>query len=607
VYGDIGTSPLYAVKEAFRSEHHPVATTPENVLGILSLLTWTLIVVVTLKYLTIVMRADNKGEGGILALMTLVRPKDGSARRAGAIGPLVALGLFGASLLYGDGVLTPAISVLSAAEGLTVVTDAFTPLVIPFTIVILVGLFAIQSQGTGKVGAWFGPITLVWFVVLGGLGLVHIVQQPSVLRAIAPWYGVRFLFEHGWHGFLALGSVFLVATGSEALYADMGHFGRAPIQRAWFAVVLPGLLLNYFGQGALLLAQPDVAHPFFGLAPRWALVPLVILATAATIIASQALISGAFSLTHQAVQLGFLPRVHIEHTSAHEIGQIYVAPVNWALLVACVGTVLGFGSSGALAAAYGIAVATTMVITTVLLYVLARDTWKWASYARYPLFLLLIAVELAFLTANGTKIAAGGWFPLVVGAVVYVVLTTWSTGRALLAERLRDLSLEFATFERVVEQDRPLRVPRTAVYMTTTLDRVPAALLRNMIHNGVLHRRIVFLTVQTLDVPYADPADRILCSAAQGDTWRVIARYGFMEQPDVPRALERCRPFGLDLDPDDVTYFLGREVVLPSDRPGMARWREVLFSFLVRTAQGATDYFRIPPAFVVEMGSIVEI
>jgi KUP system potassium uptake protein len=605
VYGDIGTSPLYAIKECFFGPH-PVEPTPANVTGVLSLVVWTLILIVTVKYLLVVMRADNRGEGGILALTALTQPK--GRLIAGTGGWLIVmLGLFGAALLYGDGVITPAISVLSATEGLSEINPSFHYLVIPATIAILVGLFAIQARGTGRVGAVFGPITLAWFVVIGALGLAELVRQPAVLWAVLPSYGVRFLLAHGWHGFLVLGSVFLVATGSEALYADMGHFGRGPIRQAWFAVVMPGLLLNYFGQGALLLADPKTENPFYGLAPRFLLPPLVILATAATIIASQALISGAFSLTRQAIQLGYLPRMHIEHTSATEIGQVYVGPVNWGLLVACVGVVIGFGSSTALAAAYGIAVATTMVITTLLLYVLAINTWKWGAWQAVPLFGTFLVVELAFLVANCTKIVSGGWFPLVMGGIVFTVLTTWNTGRQLLADRMRDLSMEFPVFAKVVSEDAPHRAPRTGVFMTTNADRVPPTLLRNLVHNCVLHERIVLLTVQTLEVPYAEPHERIVCALAAPGIWRVIARYGFMETPDVPRALQRCRPHGLELELEDTTFFLGREIILPNESAGMAWWREALFAYLSQNSQRATMYFKIPPALVIEMGSQIEI
>jgi len=605
VYGDIGTSPLYAIRECFHGAH-PVAATGGNVLGVLSLVIWTLIVIVSVKYLGFVMRADNKGEGGILALMTLTRPRDASG--PGSRGWwIVVLGLIGAALLYGDGVITPAISVLSAAEGLGVANESFTPFVLPFTIVVLVCLFWIQAYGTHRVGTWFGPIMLLWFGTIGVLGLAEIVKVPQVLEAVWPWHGVRFLLEHDWHGFLVLGGVFLAATGSEALYADMGHFGRVPIRWAWFLVVLPGLLLNYFGQGALLLSDPTLESPFYELAPQWALYPLIALATVATVIASQALISGAFSLTRQAVQLGFLPRLHIQHTSATEAGQIYVAPVNWGLLVGCVAVVIGFGSSSAMAAAYGIAVAMTMVITTILLFELAHRQWAWRWYVSLPLFAGFLVVELAFLFANGAKIASGGWFPLLLGAAIFTILTTWNTGRRLLSDRLREQSVEWDVFDRLVAEDKPPRIPRTAVFMAANADRVPPALLRNYVHNRVLHERIVCMTVETLETPYAERSERLTCTPEQHGTWRVVVRYGFMEEPNVLAALGRCAPYGLPLDFEDTTFFLGRETILPSDKPGMMKWREALFAFLTQNAQRATAFFKIPPTHVVEIGSEVEI
>jgi KUP system potassium uptake protein len=605
VYGDIGTSPLYAIKECFHGAH-PVEVTTSNVLGVLSLVIWTLLLIVTVKYLGFVMRADNRGEGGILALMTLVRTRAPGRAEAGAWW-VVTLGLFGAALLYGDGIITPAISVLSAAEGISVANAAFEPFVIPFTVVVLVALFVLQSRGTAKVGALFGPVMVVWFVVIGLLGLVEVVQAPYVLQAVFPWHGARFLLSHGWSGFLVLGGVFLVATGSEALYADMGHFGRAPIRKAWFLFVLPGLLANYFGQGALLLTDPTIEQPFYSLAPRWALVPLIALSTVAAVIASQALISGAFSLTRQAVQLGFLPRMHIDHTSATEVGQIYIAPLNWALLVGCLAVVIGFGSSSAMAAAYGIAVATTMVITSVLLFGLAVRQWRWSPWLALPLFAAVMTIEVAFLLANATKIASGGWFPLVLGALIFALLTTWNTGRTLLSARLRELSVDWDVFDRLVAEDEPPRVPRSAVFMAANADRVPPALLRNYVHNRVLHERIVCMTVQTLEVPYADVSERVVCTPEQHGTWRVVVQYGFMEEPNVPRALAECRPHGLVLDLEDTTFFLGRETILPSARPGMTWWREVLFSFLTQNAQRATAFFKIPPALVVEIGSEIEI
>ncbi len=606
VYGDIGTSPLYAMRECFHSAH-AVPATPENIFGVLSLILWTLVLVVTIKYLVFVMRADNHGEGGILALMALVRPKERLQPYTWGWG-LVVLGLFGSALLYGDGVLTPAISVLSAVEGLGEVTHLFDPYVVPISIAILVGLFAAQHRGTASVGVAFGPITLTWFACIAALGVRGILLHPDILQAVYPWHGLNFLSQHGWHGFLVLGGVFLVCTGGEALYADMGHFGRRPIQRAWALVVLPALVLNYLGQGALLLAHPDeAAHPFFALVPRPLLLPMVILATAAAVIASQALISGAFSLTRQATQLGYWPRMTIEHTSEAEIGQIYIGPVNWALCLATIGIVIGFGSSSALASAYGVAVATTMVITTILWFVLAYRIWRWPLWIAGPTALVFLVIEVAFWSANMTKFLDGGWFPILLGAGVFTLMATWHRGREILGDRLLDQSIELEVLQRIVDEDKPYRVPRTAVFMTASQTRLPPALLRNLVHNRVLHERIVLVTVVTEEVPHVAERDRVTVESLGSGFWRVSLRYGFMQQPDVPRSLEACAAQGLAIDLDDVTYFAGRETILATDRPGMSWWREVLFGVLTNNAQRSTAYFRIPPALVVEIGTQIEI
>jgi KUP system potassium uptake protein len=605
VYGDIGTSPLYAIKECFHGSH-AIEPTPENVYGALSLVLWTLIVLVTVKYLLVVLRADNEGEGGIMALMALVRPKlDPAPFTLGWV--TVSLGLFGSALLYGDGVITPAISVLSAVEGLSLVTDAFTPWVLPITVGILFALFLVQKRGTAGIGAVFGPIMVVWFVVLGALGIGGIVHHPEILGAVFPWHAARFLANGGWHAFLVLGSVFLVATGGEALYADMGHFGRRPIRLAWFGIVLPGLVLNYFGQGALLLGGGHVAHPFFDLAPRAALVPLVVLATCATVIASQALISGAFSLTRQAIQLGYLPRLHVQHTSAHEIGQIYIGSVNWALFAACVGLVVGFGSASALAAAYGIAVAITMVITTLLLAVLARRRWGWSLPLVCSVTGVFLFVEGCFLAANSTKIADGGWFPLVLGVVVFTLLSTWKEGRRLLGLRLREEMPLPSEFAAVLEKYRPVRVPGVAVFLTSATDRLPPAVCRNVEHNRVLHEIVVLLTIVTEAVPFVTSDRRVTVERTEHGFWRVIGRYGFMEEPDVPDLLHKSVVHGLSVDTDTCTYFVGRETVLPSDRPGMALWRESLFALITRNAQKVSAYYKIRPTQVIEIGSEIEI
>ena len=606
VFGDIGTSPLYAIRECFHGSH-AVPVTSGNVLGVLSLVFWSLVLVISIKYLAVVMRADNRGEGGILALMALVHPsrpdRRGRPRRV-----VLMLGLFGAALLYGDGMITPAISVLGAVEGLQVATPVFQPYVIPITITILVCLFLFQRHGTARVGAVFGPVTLVWFIVLALLGMSQIVRQPHVLAAINPLYAVEFFARSSWHGFAILGTVFLVVTGGEALYADMGHFGLRPIRLGWFAAVLPALLLNYFGQGALLLADATAAvNPFYRMAPGWGLYPLIVLATAATVIASQAVISGAFSLTRQAIQLGYSPRARIEHTSSDEIGQIYLPAVNWALMLSTVSLVLGFGSSSALAAAYGVAVTSTMVITTLLLYVVMRERWGWSRLAAGPLSAGFLAIDLAFFGANIIKVPHGGWFPLVVAGGIFTLMVTWKRGREILAERLPEKALPLPMVLADFAQDPPRRVPGTAVFMTGDPDGTPIALLHNLTHNKVLHERVIIVSVLTDQTPRVPSPDRVAVEDLGHGFYRVTARYGFMEDPDIPRILERCREFGLDVCVEDATFFLGRETLLATDRPGMAIWREKLFAFMSRNALRATAYFRIPAERVFEVGAQVEL
>ncbi|HYJ78567.1 MAG TPA: potassium transporter Kup [Longimicrobiaceae bacterium] len=604
VYGDIGTSPLYAMREAF-SEHSGLAPTPENVLGILSLIFWALIIVISIKYLAFVMRADNRGEGGMIALTALVVPRRATSRASGV---LVLLGLFGASLLYGDSMITPAISVLSAVEGLEVATPLFAPYVVPITVVILVGLFSIQRHGTGSVGKVFGPLTLLWFVTLGVLGVSEIVRHPAVLAAVSPYHGAAFFARNGTAGFLVLGSVFLVVTGGEALYADMGHFGRRPIRLTWFSIVLPALLLNYFGQGALLARDPAAAeHPFFLMAPGWATYPLVVLATAATVIASQAVISGAFSLTRQAVQLGYLPRMDIEHTSAREIGQIYIPGVNWLLMLACIGLVVGFGESSGLAAAYGVAVTTDMVFTTLLFAAVARMRWRWAWWRVGLLAAAFLVVDLAFWGANLVKIPHGGWFPLLVAAAIFTLMTTWKKGRGILAGRLQTTSLPFDLFMADVEKRQPPRVPGTAVFMYGNPTGTPPALLHNLVHNKVLHERVVLLTVENLEIPLVDDAERVSTVAVGHGFYRITIRYGFTEDPDIPAALALVDEPGLDLRRMQTSYFLGRETLIPSKKPGMAMWREHLFSIMSRNARPATSFFQLPPNRVVELGAQIEL
>ena len=605
VYGDIGTSPIYALRESLHGPHS-VVPTPENVLGVLSLILWALVLVISVKYLAFVMRADNCGEGGMIALTALVMPASTRARRRHPV--LVLLGLFGASLLYGDSMITPAISVLSAVEGLEVVTPVFQPYVLPITIAILIGLFAVQSRGTARIGSIFGPVMLLWFLTLGVLGAMQVVRHPGVLAAVNPAHAVRFFALNHWRGFLVLGSVFLVVTGGEALYADMGHFGIKPIRLTWFTIVLPSLLLNYFGQGALILLDPAVAeHPFFNLAPAWALIPFVALTTMATVIASQAVISGAFSLTRQAVQLGFLPRVVVEHTSETHIGQIYIPGLNWVLMIACIGLVLGFRSSSNLAAAYGVAVTTDMVFTTILFAVVARQRWGWGVPAVAGLAALFLSADLAFWGASLLKIPSGGWFPLVVAAGVFVVMTTWNTGRGILSERLAEGSMPIADLLERLAKAPPLRAPGTAVFMARNPDAVPSALLQNLKHNKVLHERVVILALRTDTRAYVPEAERVRLEALAGDVHRVTAHFGFAEDPEVPLVLDRLREQGLVVNLDETTFFLGRETLLATDRPGMALWRERLFALLSRNALRATKFFRIPSSRVCELGTQVEL
>jgi KUP system potassium uptake protein len=604
VYGDIGTSPLYALRECFHGSH-AVPVTQTNVLGVLSLIVYSLLLVISVKYIAIVMRADNQGEGGILALTALIPPR---AETALATPFLVLLGIFGAALLYGDGIITPAITVLSAVEGLNVVTPLLEHYVVPVAVAILIGVFAIQRHGTHRVGALFGPIMVLWFVVLAGLGLRWIATNWAVLAAFDPRYAVRFFADNGWHGFAVLGSVFLVVTGGEALYADMGHFGKRPIRLAWFALVLPALLINYFGQGALLLTNSAAAsQPFFMLAPRWATLPLVLLATAAAIIASQALISGAFSLTRQAVQLGYCPRLAIDHTSAHEMGQVYVPQVNWALMVGTLAIVIGFGSSTGLAAAYGIAVTLTMVITALLLHVILTERWRWPL----PLALLVtgvfLSIDLAFFGANVLKIAHGGWLPLAIAALLYTLMTTWKTGRRILGERLAARATPLTEFFQSVEATTPLRVPGTAVFMSGQAHLTPVALVHNLRYNKVLHKHVVVLNVTTDPTPHVGgERSREIRRLGDGAS-HLIVRYGFMEDPDIPEALLAAAGDGLAIDPDDIAYFLGRETLIVTKQPGMARWREWLFVLMTRNAAGPASYFRLPPHRVVELGVQVEL
>ncbi|WP_420793392.1 potassium transporter Kup [Pseudomonas rubra] len=604
VYGDIGTSPLYTLKEVF-SGHYGVQANHDGVLGILSLVFWSLIWVVTIKYVLFVLRADNQGEGGIMALTAL-------ARRAAAPYPrlskvLVLLGLFGAALFYGDSMITPAISVLSAVEGLQLAFDGINHWVVPLAVVVLVALFLIQKHGTARIGILFGPVMVLWFSVLGALGIYGIVQRPEVLLAMNPTWAVNFFIVHPGMGVAILGAVVLALTGAEALYADMGHFGRKPIARAWILLVLPGLVLNYFGQGALILGNPEaVRNPFYLLAPDWALLPMIALATLATIIASQAVISGAFSLTRQAIQLGYVPRMFIQHTSSQEQGQIYIGTVNWALMVGVVLLVIGFESSGALAAAYGVAVTGTMLITTLLSSAVVLLLWKAPRWLAVPLLLGFLLVDSLYFAANAPKIFQGGAFPVIAGIALFILMTTWKRGRKIIVERLDETALPLPLFISSIAAQPPHRVRGTAVFLTARADAVPHALLHNLLHNQVLHERVVLLTVVAQDRPRVPAAQRFEVQSYGEGFYRVNLNFGFIEEPDVPAALQLCHLDELDFSPMVTTYFLSRETVIPTKRIGMARWREALFAFLLKNANSNLKYFNLPLNRVIELGTQVE-
>jgi KUP system potassium uptake protein len=602
VYGDIGTSPLYAMRECFYGQH-AVPPTPANVLGVLSLILWSLVLIISVKYLILILRADNRGEGGILALATLVH----DVLRHGKF--FFLLGLFGAALLYADGMITPAISVMGAIEGLHVATPFFDPYVLPIAIVILIGLFFFQSRGTAGVGAVFGPITMLWFIAISLLGIRQIIRAPEVLAAINPMYGFEFFMINGSRGFLVLGAVFLVVTGGEALYADVGHFGTTPIRLTWFAIVLPALTLNYFGQGALLLVQPEAAvNPFYRMAPSWALYPMVVLATAAAVIASQAIISGAFSLTMQAIQLGYSPRLKVIYTSARIIGQIYVPVLNWGLMIACIALVLGFRTSSNLAAAYGVAITTTMLITTILFYIVARYRWRWPAAAALMIAAFFITIDLAFFGANMLKVAHGGWFPLLVSASILFFMLTWRKGRHVLRNRLSEICLPLDAFLPDLKSQSTRRVPGTAVYMSGNRFGTPLALLHNLKHNKVLHEQVVLLTVRTEEVPYlAKAKDRVALEKLDEGFWRAQIHFGFMEKPDVPDALESVKHTGLSFDPMRTTYFIGRETILATRKRGLSSWRGSIFAWMTRNAGDVTSYFCLPPNGVVELGARVEV
>ncbi|QHE74872.1 potassium transporter Kup [Hydrogenophaga sp. PBL-H3] len=604
VYGDIGTSVLYAVKEVFGSGHVPF--THANVYGVLSILFWTLTVIVSLKYVVLVLRADNHGEGGLIAMLALASTavKDRPELRQ----TLLAIGIFGTALFYGDGVITPAISVLSAVEGLEVISPAFRQYVVPITLVVLFALFAVQKRGTGGIGKFFGPITVVWFLTIAGLGVVQILDHPEILAALSPHHALRFMWQQPGTTFIILGAVVLCVTGAEALYADLGHFGKKPIRLAWFLVVMPCLTLNYFGQGALLLARPEaVKNPFFNMAPDWALLPLVLLATMATVIASQALITGAFSVTKQAMQLGYLPRLQVQHTSEHDTGQIYMPFVNWGLFGAIVLAVVMFRSSSNLAAAYGIAVTLDMLITTVLTFYVIRYGWK------YPLWLCVAAtgfffvVDLAFFTSNLLKLFAGGWFPLLIGGLVFTLMMTWKRGRGLMGEAQQAEALDLPSFLEAVFVSPPVRVGGTAVFLTAETGTVPNAMLHNLKHNKVLHEQNLFVTVRSHEVPWIAPEQRLQIEPLGHDCWAVVLNYGFKNDPDVPKALQLMRGHGCSLEPMTTSYFLSRDVVTPTLGSGMAPWREKLFAQMHHNASAAAEFLHLPSNAVIELGSKIEI
>ncbi len=602
VFGDIGTSPLYTMKEVFSAGHHPIAPTAGNVYGILSLITWALILIVSVKYVAFIMRADNRGEGGIMALLALAsRNTEGNRTKQRYI---MLLGIMGACMFYADGMITPAISVLSAVEGLEVAAPRLHSAIVPITLVVLFGLFWAQSKGTEVVGRFFGPVMLLWFGTLGMLGVVNIAHDASILHALNPFYAVEFFIHQPWLAFVALGAVVLAVTGAEALYADMGHFGRFPIRLAWFGFVLPALLLNYFGQGALILQNASsVKNPFYLLAPEWALFPLIGLATVATVIASQAVITGAFSVSRQALQLGYLPRMHIQHTSESTQGQVYMPRINWGLMLAVMLLVISFGSSGNLAAAYGIAVTGDMVITTLLASIVFVEIWRWGKLKTGLLITLFLTIDLAFFSANILKIPDGGWVPLLIGIFIFTLMLTWKTGRSMVYTRLKSEAMAIEPFIEAVGAHPPPRVPGTALFMTPNPEGVPHAMLHNLKHNKVLHEKVVILTVKFLDFPHTNLEERISVEALPYEFYRVTVRYGFKDEPDLPHDLVLCSKYGLEFDAMDTSYFVGKEILIASHKSGMAYWRKKIFIGLFRSAETITNQFKLPPNRVIELGS----
>ena len=602
VFGDIGTSPLYTMKEVFLAGHHPLTLNPSNVYGILSLITWALILIVSVKYVAFIMRADNRGEGGIMALLALAsRNVDGNKTKQRNI---MLLGILGACMFYADGMITPAISVLSAVEGMEVAAPHLHAAIVPITLVVLFGLFWAQSKGTAVVGAFFGPIMLLWFGTLALLGAINIMHDATILNALNPMYAVHFFMSQPWVAFVALGAVVLAVTGAEALYADMGHFGRFPIRLAWFCFVLPALILNYFGQGALLLHNPAaIQNPFYLLAPEWSLIPLILLATVSTVIASQAVITGAFSISRQALQLGYLPRMHIQHTSESEQGQVYMPRINWGLMVATMALVVGFGSSSKLAAAYGIAVTGNMVMTTLLASIVFREIWRWGKLKTGLLVSLFLVIDLSFFSASLLKIPDGGWVPLLIGIIIFTLMLTWKSGRYLVFTRLKSEAMAIEPFIEAVGAHPPPRVPGTALFMTPNPEGVPHAMLHNLKHNKVLHEKVVILTVKFLDFPHTNQEERVSVEALPYEFYRVTVRYGFKDEPDLPRDLVLCSKYGLTIDAMDTSYFIGKESLIAGNKTGMSIWRKKIFIGLFRTAETITNQFKLPPNRVIELGS----
>ena len=606
VYGDIGTSPLYALKEVF-AEGHGIALHQSNLLGVISLIVWGLTIIVSLKYVTLILRADNRGEGGVMALMALAMSS--VTRESRWFYPLMLVGLTGTALFFGDGVITPAISVLSAIEGLEVATPAFSPYVIPLTVTVLVALYAVQFKGTAGIGKWFGPIVLVWFALLGVMGVINIIGNPAILAALNPLYAVRFLHANGWVGFVSLGAIFLAFTGAEALYADMGHFGKRPVRLAWFLVVFPALSLNYLGQGGLLLSHPQaVVNPFYYQLGAWSIYPLVAMATIATVIASQATISATFSVAQSAISLGFLPRMRVVYTSDREIGQVYLPLVNWLQLIVVIAAVVGFGSSTSLAAAYGIAVTTTMLTTTILTFFVIRYKWKYNLYLCWAATGFFLVIDIAFLGSNALKIAHGGWFPLLLGALAMTVLLTWRTGRALLFDNLKKHAIPLSDFLQSLFEHPPVRVAGTAIFFRAEGDGVPHALLHNLLHNKILHERIVFLTVYNRDIPTVPIQERVRLEELGHHCYQLNVYYGFKDERDIVQALSAALPFGLQFEMMETSFFIARQTVIPVvGGAGMALWRDALFATMSRNARDAAEYYRIPTNRVIELGTQIEI